>query len=84
MPRTDAPLPCAGAPELFHAPDGERRDSDDARARIFAARVLCASCPIQAGCRETSYSVHDNGIWAGETIGARKAARRSTALAAAA
>ncbi|GAA0423734.1 WhiB family transcriptional regulator [Streptomyces luteireticuli] len=67
VPRSeDARLPCVDAPELFFDPDHTERRAER-RARIAAARVLCAACPIRATCADWAREHREWGIWGGRT-----------------
>jgi WhiB family redox-sensing transcriptional regulator len=56
---------CKGKLHLFFAPRAER---PQARVRREAlARRLCASCPVQASCREFARTNHEYGFWGGES-----------------
>lgn len=57
--------------EMFFHPDGER---DPSRSRrIAAAQEVCASCPVQAPCREWARQVQEPyGVWGGESEDERR------------
>ncbi|MDH6141117.1 hypothetical protein P3T35_003130 [Kitasatospora sp. GP30] len=60
--RSDGPLPCRIAPDLFFAPDGAR----DTKERVRDAKAMCQLCPIQVACRDEGRRLHAVGIWGGE------------------
>jgi WhiB family redox-sensing transcriptional regulator len=56
---------CKGKFHLFFAPRAER---PQARVRREAhARRLCASCPVQAACRQFARTNREYGFWGGES-----------------
>lgn len=69
-----AGLPCEIDPDAFHAPHGERVDSDEHQQRITQARELCIECPIMLACRDQGRELRERGIWGGETDDERAAA----------
>ena len=56
---------CKGQTRLFFPPKSER---PQARARREAkARRLCATCPVNATCRDVARAHHEYGYWGGES-----------------
>ena len=65
---------CTGMTELFFPPAGER---EPARVvREAKARLVCASCPVAAECRDFARRNHEYGYWGGENEEERFAALR--------
>jgi WhiB family redox-sensing transcriptional regulator len=58
---------CLGMdPEMFFHPDGER--GPRRRARINAAKAVCATCPVLQKCRSHALASNEAfGIWGGLT-----------------
>ena len=61
----DGDEPCVGKTDLFFQPDGERVKAF--RARVAAAKALCADCSKRVVCRDMARENRDTGIWGGET-----------------
>ena len=72
---------CTGMTELFFPPAGER---EPARVvREAKARLVCASCPVIADCRDYARRNHEYGYWGGENEEERFSALRRLRRAAA-
>jgi WhiB family redox-sensing transcriptional regulator len=72
-------------PTLFFHPEGERGPAR--RNRDSAAKMICATCPVMAQCREHALAVREPyGVWGGLTEDDREAIyanRRHAAMPAA-
>lgn len=79
IPRTDQPLPCTTAPQLFHTPNGRNYTPEAHERRVRAARALCGRCPIRQACRDQARANREpRGIWGGETPEKRRAYLQKT------
>lgn len=67
-------------PELFFAPEGERSDSAQGRARVGVAKAVCRRCPVRPDCLAHAEKFPEHvGIWGGvdqeRPLSGRRAAR---------
>ncbi len=63
---------CKGLTHLFFPPAAERPQARSRRES--AARDVCASCIVQATCRQFAREQHEYGFWGGESEDERHAA----------
>jgi hypothetical protein len=64
--RHDGRVPCQDKPQLFGAPEDEHVASAPYKARVRAARALCASCPVWQECRQLGRDLAEHDVWGGE------------------
>lgn len=70
----DGRLPCQDRPELYSAPDEERKGSRAYKRRVNAARGLCYGCPIMVACRRQGRERRESGVWGAEDDAQREQA----------
>jgi WhiB family redox-sensing transcriptional regulator len=58
---------CATAPLEIFFPEGKNK-----QAKEYAAKVICASCPIQQECLAHAITNNELGVWGGKTEEERK------------
>jgi hypothetical protein len=56
---------CAGHTDLFFGPDNE--SPAERHRRVGVALDVCATCPVQASCRDAARTEREIGVWGGET-----------------
>lgn len=67
---------CVPEDDVWFAPDGERADDPQARARERVAKRVCARCPVRVDCLAFALATgQQHGVWGGLS-GAELAARR--------
>jgi hypothetical protein len=62
----DGRLLCQDRPELYSAPDDERKGSRAYKRRVNAARALCYRCPVMVACRRQGRERRESGVWGAE------------------
>lgn len=56
---------CAGKPDLFFAPPGERRTRRSRREAL--AQAYCDNCQVLLRCRSWARENREHGFWGGES-----------------
>lgn len=64
---------CRGPNQAIFFPPAQMERRSEKRQRERRAKEICASCPVQADCRDYSIEIREqHGIWGGLTEGERR------------